>query len=308
MSPEVAEAQNARPQTQELLKKSRISIVRLVDSMFLELNQTKKTQKFQDWLTTVSRFWRYSYSNQSLIRLHCPHATRVASRRLWAELGRTVLPDAEPIPILAPTYNGFSRFFIGVEVFDVSQTKGKPLPTISWEMEGPSPILKRIERAARHLGITVEDVSSENYMGLALNRHHIHVHSGLSPADRASTLVHEYAHALLHMEPEKGKRARKVFPKIDLEIQAEGVSYVVMKALGQPTTAATYLAAHFHELITRERIGRSLRNIVKASKEILRAFELTKRPRAAKTRQRTEGGNRRRSAPSKATRVPWWVS
>ena len=72
-------------------------------------------------------------------------------------------------------------------------------------------------------------------------------------ADLAVTLIHEYAHALLHFdvdsEPERAKR----------EVEAEAVAYIVGRYFDLDTSgSAFYLAAWENEdaAVIQERLGR----------------------------------------------------
>jgi len=85
-------------------------------------------------------------------------------------------------------------------------------------------------------------------------------------ADLAVTLVHEYAHALLHFdiedEPERAKR----------EVEAEAVAYIVGRYFGLDTSgSAFYLAAWQGEdpEAIQERLGR----ISSTAREIIGSLE-----------------------------------
>ena len=72
-------------------------------------------------------------------------------------------------------------------------------------------------------------------------------------ADLAVTLIHEYAHALLHFdiedEPERAKR----------EVEAEAVAYIIGRYFGLDTSGSAFYLAAWHgddsEAI-QERLGR----------------------------------------------------
>lgn len=57
---------------------------------------------FREFLTTMSKFWEYSFGNQILIMLQRPGATRVAGFNTWKDLGRYVKAGERGIAILAP--------------------------------------------------------------------------------------------------------------------------------------------------------------------------------------------------------------
>ena len=54
------------------------------------------------WVRTRATFRQYSLSNQFLIAMQCPDATRVAGFKAWQKLGRQVRKGERGIRILAP--------------------------------------------------------------------------------------------------------------------------------------------------------------------------------------------------------------
>ena len=132
-----------------------------------EVDTTRQSDGFNAALATMARFWKYSPTNQWLIRRVCPNATRVAGRRTWARLGRTPKHGATPIQVLAPTRNGFP--FLAVPVFDVSQTEGAPLPELELALDGDDAPVAALEHAARVLGIAlVEQTLRSGQLGTAV--------------------------------------------------------------------------------------------------------------------------------------------
>ena len=214
---------------------------------------------FREALDTMARFWRYSWCNAHTILSQRPGATWVTGRRTWSALGRTVREDEQPIQILAPmSPRGFP--FRLVEVFDVAQTEGRPLATLKQLVPGRTVAAAMLERAATRLGIEVDD-----HHGDSLGRSRggtIEVRKRLGERDRAAVLAHELAHELLH---QRRGRAR---PLIERETEAEATSYVVLRALGVPSTAPTYIAWHRGDGAT---VLSSLRRIQRAAKRILDA-------------------------------------
>lgn len=120
-----------------------------------------ESEKFQQYLKTLSKFHDYSLNNTLLIAMQKPDATLVAGYTAWKKpFGRQVQKGESGIRILAPTPykkkmevdktdpitgeiiknpDGTSAkeskevlmpAFKVINVFDVSQTDGKTLPTI----------------------------------------------------------------------------------------------------------------------------------------------------------------------------------
>ena len=135
-------------------------------------------------------------------------------------------------------------------VFDVSQTEGEPLPELETEATGdPNDLVPTLTDAAADLGVTVRIVDADEWehgdaKGVCKQRS-LHdftpiVEAKARPnlADLAVTLIHEYAHALLHFDvDDKTERAKR-------EVEAEAVAYIVGRYFDLDTSgSAFYLAA-----------------------------------------------------------------
>jgi hypothetical protein len=226
-----------------------------------EVDRLKRDAGFRRILDTMARFWNYSAANQWLIRRARPGATRVAGRRLWEKLGRRVRNGEEPIQILAPMRPvGFP--FRVVDVFDISQTTGRALPKLDLILRGRTRKTALLERAAASLGIRVVDLLHGSGLGESVGGE-IRIRVGLPQRERAAVLAHELAHELLHQRDSERQRSR-----VEEETEAEATSYVVLRALGLPSKAPTYIAwlggSGTH-------IARSLGRIQRASRAILEA-------------------------------------
>ncbi|WP_049987290.1 ArdC-like ssDNA-binding domain-containing protein [Halobellus rufus] len=135
-------------------------------------------------------------------------------------------------------------------VFDVSQTEGEPLPELETEAAGDADgLVPALLDAATTLDIDVRVVDAAEWehgdaKGVCKHRNlHecqpvVEAKARANQADLAVTLIHEYAHALLHFdgddEPERAKR----------EVEAEAVAYIVGRYFDLDTSgSAFYLAA-----------------------------------------------------------------
>jgi len=93
------------------------------------------------WVTFASRFTDYSLNNQLLILMQRPDATHVAGYKAWQSMGRQVNAGERGIRIFAPSTHKTEdddgqcvRILTGfrvVRVFDISQTSGEPIPTLT---------------------------------------------------------------------------------------------------------------------------------------------------------------------------------
>ena len=246
-------------------------LAELVDAV----DEARASAQFQRWLDVQSRFHDYSHRNTLLIALQCPDATKVAGYRTWQrEFNRHVKEGESAIWIWAPlispqcpacgnspSYHADSDCeydetpseewdegvvgFKPVPVFDVSQTEGKPLPDLETAASGPADdLLPAVIEAASPLDVTVEIVGPEAWPhgdADGVCRHvdgtpHVQVRDD-DPAAVAGTLVHEYAHALLHEVDDTTDREAR-------ELEAEAVAYVVGRHFGlEMDGSARYLAA-----------------------------------------------------------------
>jgi len=62
------------------------------------------TENYLEYLAFVSRFHKYSYTNQMLIFCQKPDATLVAGYRTWQEMGHQVKAGEQGIKIMAPMF------------------------------------------------------------------------------------------------------------------------------------------------------------------------------------------------------------
>jgi len=227
---------------------------------------------------TMSRFHKYSWHNVCLIASQRPMATRVAGFQTWRTLGRCVRKGEKGIAILAPIVGRKRDDAVGDEartvlgfraayVFDVAQTDGDPLPAPAEASGDPGATYERLTAAIGKQGIAIERVDD---LDGALGTSHggmIRLLNGLSPAVAFTTLVHEYAHELLHRaEDRPASRDTR-------ELEAEAVAFVVGSAVGLDT--ADYSRDYIHLYRgDREALSHSLVRIQRAASAILSDIEV----------------------------------
>ncbi|MCX5746459.1 MAG: hypothetical protein NT062_28615 [Proteobacteria bacterium] len=227
-----------------------------------EVDRLQQDAGFRRALDTSAQFWRYSVCNQWLIQLASPRATRVAGRRVWEALGRKVRAGASPIHIIAPSRGRGFPFFT-VEVFDVRQTHGRKLVVPDLILRGRTRQVAVLERAAAVLGIRVVPLlTSDGALGCSVGGE-IRIRPGLPQREQVAVLSHELAHELLHQGDEA--RPRSV---AEVETEADATSYVVVRALGLPSKAPSYIAWRGG---SGALIARSLGRIQRAARRILDA-------------------------------------
>ena len=204
------------------------------------------------YLDIAGRFHRYSYRNQLLIHTQRPDATHVAGFHAWrTQFGRLVQKGEKGIAILAPMVGKDKRAVVAagadvpvkmfgfrvVYVFDVAQTAGDELPTITIQPDGDDTagIGDRLTAWARDKGLTVVAVSRATLDGAdgRTNGRQIQIGDWLTGAARASTLAHELAHTLLHSKDSVvSLKLGEVLSRDMRELEAESVAYVIAHAAG----------------------------------------------------------------------------
>jgi antirestriction protein ArdC len=166
---------------------------------------------FRRWLEVRAAMHDYSLHNTILIAMQRPDATCVAGYRKWQRLGRQVRRGERAIRILAPRRvrvaedeGGEDEYrlagFIGVSVFDVSQTEGEPLgePPRAAPVTGDShaDLIPPLEAFAGRRGYRVARERLPEGMGgwCDLDAGRIALSESLSPNGEVRTLIHELAH------------------------------------------------------------------------------------------------------------------
>ena len=248
-----------------------------VEDSLLELasltETAKNSREVLDYLSFLGKFHQYSFYNTLSIFFHCPEATYVAGFVAWKKLGRWVRKGEKGIPILAPCFKKVDvenadgeeeekeiAFYKIVYVFDVSQTDGEELPeapiTANCGDLGLLPILEEV--VAKHsIQLSYKTLTGSHH-GTSFGGR-IEIDDRLESGGKATVIIHELAHELLH------QKERKVTTK-QAETEAEAVSYVVASYFGLETASANYLA--LWEVPEEEIIG-SFQHIHKVAVNII---------------------------------------
>lgn len=244
----------------------------ITDRLEAGIHALFESDAFKNYLKTLSKFHDYSLNNTILIAMQKPDATLVAGYTAWQRnFGRQVQKGETGIRILAPApykkkmevdridpSTGLAIFnpdgstakdlkeimvpaYKVVNVFDVSQTEGKPLPTIGVdELTGDVQqyeIFFDALKKACPVPVGFEQISSgaKGYYHTVDQR--IAIQEGMSQVQTIKTLIHEMAHQKLHsidpkeLPPEEPKLTRNA-----KEVEAESVAYTVAQHYGIETS------------------------------------------------------------------------
>lgn len=262
------------------------------------------SENFRNYLSCCSKFHNYSLNNTLLILAQKPDATLVAGYSSWKRnFHRHVNKDEKGLTILAPVTckktelmdksdeNGnpvldedgnpikeertINRLRFTVKtVFDVSQTSGKPLPSLVHDLTGSSDeVLAFIDSVKAICTIPIDYHSPEKDPILASgakgyyspSEDKIVLNMNLEDMQTAKTLIHEYAHSLLHKKTDKDREQR--------EIEAESLAFVLCDHFGIDTSEYSfgYIASYSDQ--DPEKLKSILENIQSTAHEMIDSLE-----------------------------------
>lgn len=205
----------------------------ITDRLEQGIKELFESERFKEYLRTMSKFYNYSFNNTLLIAMQKPEATLIAGYTAWQRnFDRHVMKGEKGIRILAPapykakvekekidpktqkpmldkdgkpiteTVEVMRPAFKVVSVFDVSQTEGKELPDIVVdELTGSVENYAAFFEALRQespVPIAFEDISGGAKGYYHLEDRRIAIQEGMSEVQTVKTAIHEIAHAKLH--------------------------------------------------------------------------------------------------------------
>ena len=224
-----------------------------------------ESDRYADYLRTMSKFHDYSLNNTILIAMQ--GGNLVKGYKQWEkEFDRHVKPGEKAIKILAPSPFTVKKqvekidpdtqkpvfdkdgkpvteekeikipAFRVVSVFDISQTEGKELPALTYELTGNVEQYKDFFAALEKtspFAMGFEALSGGVKGRCNYEEKHIIINEGMDELQNIKTAIHEIAHATLHdtalAMPERPDRRTR-------EVQAESVAYAVCQHYGLDTS------------------------------------------------------------------------
>ena len=282
----------------------------ITDKLEEGLKELFESEKYKNYLSTMSKFHNYSFNNTLLIALQRPDASLVAGYQAWQKnFNRHVKRGEKGIRILAPAPYKIKEerdkldpvtgeimldkdgtpqteeveikipAFRAVSVFDVSQTDGEPLPELEAKelvstVEGYEDFIKAISFVAP-APIGFEDIpgDSKGYFNIEENR--IAVQEGMSESQTLKTMVHETAHSMLHnKEVNKEDILAPAKDRNTKEIEAESIAFTVCRHFGIDTSeySFSYIAGWSSGRDMKE-LKSSLDTIRRTSSELITGIE-----------------------------------
>ena len=230
------------------------------------------SERYQEYLKTMSKFHNYSFNNTLLIAMQRPDATLVTGYRNWQSMGRQVKKGEKGITIIAPApikrkkeqavldqdqkpvigSDGKPKTeevevtlpcFKAITVFDIEQTTGEPIQTLAPEIltaavEDYDLFLQAIQEIAPvPIRFDAIDGSANGYYH-NLDKE-IVIKKDMSQSQTLKTAIHETAHARLHdreiMESQGIEKDR-----LTKEVEAESVAYCVCSAFELDTSEYSF--------------------------------------------------------------------
>ena len=282
----------------------------ITDKLEQGLKELFESERFKEYLKTMSKFYNYSFNNTLLIAMQKPDATLIAGYTAWQRnFDRYVMKGEKGIKILAPapykvqeerekldpatqkpvldkdgkpvteTVEVTRPAFKVVSVFDVSQTDGKELPDIAVdELTGSVENYAAFFDALKALSpvpIAFENITdgAKGYFSHVENR--IAIQEGMSEIQTIKTAIHEIAHAKLHaVTPGEKVAPEDKKDRRTKEVEAESVAYTVCQRYGIETSDYSfgYIAGWSSDKETKELKG-SLETIRKTAAEMITGID-----------------------------------
>ena len=282
----------------------------ITDKLEQGIKELFESERFKEYLRTMSKFYNYSFNNTLLIAMQKPEATYVAGYTSWQRnFDRQVMKGEKGIKILAPapykaqeerekidpltqkpvigadgkavteTVEVLRPAFKVVSVFDVSQTDGKELPDIIVdELKGTVENYEAFFDALRQespVPISFEDIpgGAKGFFSPVESR--IAIQEGMSEIQTVKTAIHEIAHAKLHaVNPDEKTAPEDKKDRHTKEVEAESVAYTVCQRYGIETSDYSfgYIAGWSSGKETKE-LKSSLDTIRKTAAEMIEGID-----------------------------------
>ena len=269
---------------EKYIKQKQEKIDELNQKLIDGVSSIYESENYKNYLKLTANFANYSTNNKILVYLQNPEATLVKTYKGWNELERTVNKGEKAIHILAPnkylqqitksidslnenelqyvvsrnedtcTLKIPRTSFKIINVFDVSQTDGKELPSynliniLNEEMSETNynELSAAIEDTIHSgflpdISISYKTKEEDTVLANGANGYFkpsenlIVVDRDMPNTQKIKTLIHECAHSLLHGEEMKIENIEDtsfLSSRPDKECQAESVAYIVCNHLG----------------------------------------------------------------------------
>lgn len=243
-------------------------IQEITDKLEEGIKNLFQSDNYKNYLKTLSKFTSYSFNNTLLIALQNPESSLVAGYGKWKEMGRFIRGGEKAIKILAPCFykkepdtentdteksekeksaeeepeEKVLRGFKVVNVFDISQTEGEPLPDIVHKLDGSVEGYADFIEALKQFSpvpIDFETIKGTANGYYSNTDKRIAVEKDMSESMHCKTGIHEIAHAILH-DSDNGTEKKNNPDSRTKEVQAESIAFTVMYYFGFDTSEYSF--------------------------------------------------------------------
>lgn len=292
-------------------KRVREQLKEITDRLEQGILEVFESEKYKEYLNTMSKFYNYSFNNTMLIAMQKPDATLIAGYKSWpnkferhvkrgekgiriiAPVPVTVKEELEKLdpvtqepmldehgdPVMEEVEIRMPNFKV-ISVFDVSQTEGKELPDLAVdELTGDVKQYDIFMQALAEVSpvpIAYEEIpdGAKGYYHLEDKRVAIQV--GMSQIQNSKTAIHEIAHAALHdIDLKKTMRESEgLKDRKTKEVEAESIAYAVCQHYGIDTSDYSfgYVAGWSSDKELKE-LRNSLETIRRTSAALINAID-----------------------------------
>ena len=254
------------------VKTEKHKVQEITEKLEQGIKELFESERYKNYLNTMSKFHNYSFNNTVLIAMQNPDATLVAGFKAWkrnfqryvkkGEKGirilapapyklkeeqekldpetKEIMLDAEGKPIMEEVEITIPAFR-AVSVFDVAQTEGKELPELdvkelSDSVEDYENFMQALTEVSP-VPIEFEEIEGDAKGYFSQSTHRIAVQEGMSQSQTLKTAIHEVAHAKLHdREINKGIDDAEFKDRNTKEVEAESIAYTVCQHFGIETS------------------------------------------------------------------------
>jgi antirestriction protein ArdC/predicted nucleotidyltransferase len=258
-------------------KRVREQLKEITDRLEQGIMEVFESEKYKEYLNTMSKFYNYSFNNTMLIAMQKPDATLIAGYKAWpnkferhvrrGEKGIRIIAPApvtvkeelekldpvtqEPMldehgnPVMEEVEIRMPNFKV-ISVFDVSQTEGKELPDLvvdelTGDVEQYDSFMQALTEVSP-VPIGYEEIPDGAKGYYHLEERRIALQEGMSQIQNSKTAIHEIAHATLHdidlNNPTLDMEGRK--DRKTKEVEAESIAYAVCQHYGIDTSEYSF--------------------------------------------------------------------
>ena len=210
--------------------------------------------EYINFLKFQKNFRGYSFNNLILIYSQFPNATKVAGKAKWLKLKREIAKDAKKIWIVAPIPRKYNKTvktikdgeeieetqtieynaYRYVYVYDISQTKGEPIPLQSKKINcnDMAYFYDKLKNFSDY-PIIEKQIFGGTQGYYSPQDKHIVIKNNLSINDKTAVLLHELSHAMYDdFDYSKDRNLSEVF--------VESIAYIVADHFGLDTSLCSF--------------------------------------------------------------------